>query len=100
MKLWLDDVRPAPNGYDYHAYSVDAAKMMIKSAEELGEEIEIISLDHDLGDYAKHGGDGICLLDWLVERHTFYPVIFHTANPVGRANMQRIKDRWWPKERK
>ena len=97
MKLWLDDSdeRPIPNDFTHHAYSVSVAKMMIESAEDFGEEIELISLDHDLGDYAKYGGDGICLLDWLVERKTFYPVEFHTANPVGRANMQRIVDRWW-----
>lgn len=96
MRLWLDDLRPMPESYDHHANSVNAAKMMIETAEESGEEIEIISLDHDLGDYAKYGGDGICLLDWLVERQTFYPIVFHTANPVGRVNMQRIKDCWWP----
>lgn len=25
---------------------------------------------------------------WLAERETFYPVEIHTANPVGRANME------------
>lgn len=95
MKLWLDDVRPAPSDYEYHAYSVDAAKMMIESAEELGEPIEVIDCDHDLGDYAEHGGDGIKLLDWLLERNTLYPIKLHTANPVGRANMQRMIDRYW-----
>lgn len=95
MKLWLDDIRPAPSDYEYHAYSVDAAKMMIKSAEELGEPIEVIDCDHDLGDYAEYGGDGIKLLDWLLERNTLYPIKLHTANPVGRANMQRMIDRYW-----
>ena len=35
------------------------------------------------------------LLDWLAERETFYPVEIHTANPVGRANMERILARYW-----
>jgi response regulator of citrate/malate metabolism len=95
MFLWLDDIRPMPDDFTHHARSVNEAKKLIKLAEEEDEEIELISLDHDLGDYASDGGDGICLLDWLVERNTTYPVIFHTANPVGRANMQRIKDRFW-----
>ena len=43
-----------------------------------------------MGDYADQGGDAIRLLDWLAERETFYPVEIHTANPVGRANMERI----------
>lgn len=95
MKLWLDDMRPAPPEYDYIAGSVDAAIMMIESAEDLGEPIEVLDLDHDLGENASHGGDGIKLLDWLVERRTFYPIKLHTANPVGRANMQRVLDRYW-----
>ena len=97
MKIWLDDVRPIPpnSDFEYHAYSVDAAKMFIKSAEELGEPIELIDCDHDLGDYEPYGGDGIKLLDWLLERGTLYPIALHTANPVGRANMQRMLDRYW-----
>ena len=95
MQLWLDDIRPMPNDYTHHAHSVNEAKTFIINAEKNGEDIELISLDHDLGDYVDDGGDGICLMDWLVERQTCYPVIFHTANPVGRANMQRMKDRYW-----
>lgn len=48
-----------------------------------------------MGDYADQGGDAIRLLDWLAERETFYPVENHTANPVGRANMERILARYW-----
>ncbi len=35
------------------------------------------------------------LLDWLAERETFYLIKIHTANPVGRANMERMIDRYW-----
>ena len=79
MKLWLDDLREIPKDYTHHAHSVNEAKKLICCAEEVGEIIEQISLDHDLGDYFEDGGDGICLLDWLVERQTFYPIVFHTA---------------------
>ena len=41
-----------------------------------------------LDDYAYDGGDAIKLLDYLVE--------IHTANPVGRENMYRMLDRYWP----
>ena len=68
---------------------------MIPEAEHNGIEIEALDLDHDLGDYADQGGDAIRLLDWLAERGTFYPVEIHTANPVGRANMERILARYW-----
>ncbi len=94
MKLWLDDIRPVPAGYD-GAKSVNEAISMIMEAEENGEEIEILDLDHDLGDYYPDGGDAINLLDWLAERETYYPIKIHTSNPVGRANMERIIERFW-----
>lgn len=95
MKLWLDDIRQPPSYYSHHAYSVDAAKMMILEAERRREDIECIDCDHDLGNYFQYGGDGIKLLDWLAERGTFYPIKLHTANPVGRANMERMIKRYW-----
>ncbi|MFQ7210691.1 MAG: cyclic-phosphate processing receiver domain-containing protein [Coprococcus sp.] len=94
MKLWLDDLRPVPYGYE-GAKSVNEAKKLIQEAEHNGIEIEALDLDHDVGDYADQGGDAIRLLDWLAERGTFYPVEIHTANPVGRANMERILARYW-----
>ena len=94
MKLWLDDLRPVPDGSE-GARSVNEAKQLILEAEHNGIEIEALDLDHDLGDYADQGGDAIRLLDWLAERETFYPVEIHTANPVGRANMERILARYW-----
>ena len=82
--------------YGYEgARSVNEAKQLIPEAEHNGIEIEALDLDHDLGDYADQGGDVIRLLDWLAERETFYPVEIHTANPVGRANMERILARYW-----
>ena len=59
--------------------------------------VEELNLDHDLGDYAADGGDAIKVLDFLAERETFYKIVIHTANPVGRQNMQRMIDRYWPK---
>ena len=55
-----------------------------------------LDLDHDLGDYGKDGGDAIKLVDWLAETKRFYPINIHTMNPVGRINMQREIDRYWP----
>jgi len=94
MKIWLDDLRLAPSGY-VPVQSVNKAIDMIKKAEAEGVGIEILDLDHDLGDYCNDGGDAIKLLDWLVERSTFYPVKLHAANPVGRANMERLLARHW-----
>jgi len=94
MKIWLDDVRPAPDGYVL-CLSVNEAKRAVEEAERTGEAVEVLDLDHDLGDYFPDGGDGIKLLDWLCERGTFYPIALHTANPVGRDNMLRLIRRHW-----
>lgn len=93
MKIWLDDIRPAPEGFVL-CRSVNEAISVIIRAEQT-DTIELIDCDHDLGDYAPDGGDGIKLLDWLVERGTTYPIKLHTMNPVGRDNMQRMIDRYW-----
>ncbi|MDD6657530.1 MAG: hypothetical protein PUE95_09610 [Lachnospiraceae bacterium] len=94
MKIWVDDLRPIPVGYE-GTRSVNETIALIEEAERNGETIELIDLDHDLGDYAMDGGDAIKILDYLVERETFYPIAIHTANPVGRANMERIIERFW-----
>lgn len=94
MKIWLDDIREALEGYIL-CHSVNEAKRLIEE-NELLTTIELVDCDHDLGDYYSDGGDGIKLIDWLAERETFYPIRLHTMNPVGRENMQRTIDRYWP----
>ena len=94
MKIWLDDIREAPGSYIL-CHSVNAAKRLIEENEKLTT-IEVIDCDHDLGDYCSDGGDGTKLIDWLAEKGTYYPIRLHTMNPVGRENMQRTIDRYWP----
>ena len=123
MRLWLDDVRPAPKGWLW-ARSVNEAIELIELFERsylcscklarhfentpglyyewlirmANDAVGLISMDHDLGDFAADGGDGIKLMDWLLERQTFYPLEFHTANPVGLENMRRMYRRYWLRE--
>ena len=92
--IYLDDLREAPEGYA-RVKSVNEAISLIESLEIQNIDIELIDLDHDLGDFSSDGGDAIKLLDWLVERKTFYPVTLHTMNVVGRDNMQKIIDKYW-----
>ena len=100
MKLWVDDVRPAPMGYIW-TKSVDGAIEHIKNHELMfkvsgGKEfykITLIDIDHDAGDFACYGGDYIKLLDWLEENGRNYPIRIHSMNPVGVANMRRIIER-------
>lgn len=112
MKIWIDDVRPAPAGYVW-CKSVGEAESAIltyewyidDSLDELDFEwldyigindpgtIEVIDLDHDLGDYAQFGGDGVKLLNWLEATERNYPIRIHSQNPVGVENMRRIIER-------
>jgi len=94
-KIWVDDLRPVPSGYR-GTKSVNETIRAIEEIERNGDEIALIDLDHDLGDFASDGGDAIKILDYLVERESYYPIAIHTANPVGRANMERVINRFWP----
>lgn len=90
MKLWIDDIRNAPDGY-ICAKSVNDAKWFIRICESCPyEEVELIDIDHDAGDYASDGGDYIKVLDWLEENGRNYPIHIHSMNPVGVENMRVI----------
>ena len=106
MKLQVDDVRPAPDGYVWCKSVYDAIDCIMKREtrlknlddvlsdkrkEELS--IQLIDLDHDAGDYTNDGGDYIKLLDWLEETGRNYPIRIHSMNPVGVENMRRIIQR-------
>lgn len=104
MKLWLDDARPAPEGYVW-LKSVNDAKTFILDKErefaylfrrgvyKADYLISLIDIDHDAGDFSNDGGDYIKLLDWLEETGRDYPIRIHSMNPVGVANMRRIIER-------
>lgn len=100
MKLWVDDVRPAPDGYEWcksvsdAIYIIEGNDMYYWVAENVIEDpITLIDIDHDAGDYAKYGGDYIRLLDWLEKTGRSYPIRIHSMNPVGVENMRRIIQR-------
>ena len=83
MKIWLDDLRPAPDGW-IHAHSVNEFKAFIKT-QGIPEEV---SLDHDLGDFSHDGGDGWKATLWLCEKEIWPErVVVHSANAVGRSRM-------------
>lgn len=99
MKLWIDDVRPAPDGYIW-AKSVNEAKTAIKAYElNYYDDTVIIDIDHDAGDYAPNGGDYIKFFDWLeYEGYVDEGFVFHihSMNVVGVQNMRAIiqKNGW------
>ena len=93
MKIWVDAIRPAPEGW-CQAYSVNAAKEMILANYP---DIEGISLDHDSSIYNQFGGDYINILKWLEEEEhktnkkiVTFPIHIHSMNSVGAQNMRNI----------
>ena len=99
LRIWIDDVRPAPEGYVWFK-SVDVAMTNIAEYQYMYNvtrppyrdywKIELIDIDHDAGEFAKDGGDYIKLLDWFEATNQNYPIRIHSMNPVGRENMRVI----------
>lgn len=85
MKLWLDDVRPAPVGF-----------VWVKTAEEAiaafaTGDVTVASLDHDL-EADMTGYDVLAWVEKCVATGAWYgsiPTIYvHSANPPGRLRME------------
>ena len=96
LKIWVDDVRPAPEGYVW-LKSVNEVKKYLADPHILcNYEIKLIDLDHDAGDYAKDGGDYIKILDYLEMVGYDGDLRIHSMNPVGVQNMRNIiqKNGW------
>ena len=104
MKIWVDDIRPAPEGYVW-CVTTNEAKIVIQNImslqgityNETVPAIELIDLDHDAGDFAMYGGDYIKILDWLEKQDWSVPIRLHSMNPVGIQNMRAIiQKNGWP----
>ena len=85
MKVYLDDERPAPEGWRRVRWPDEAIQLLETGA------VEVISLDHDLGDDSR--GTGYDVLLWLeraqVEEGFEVPEIrIHTANVSARHKME------------
>lgn len=94
-KLWIDDIRTPPTGEWIWAKNYDDAIAQIFTGNFVR-----VSLDHDLGDEnAKTGYDILCEIERQIAKGGFWIFLpefeIHSANPVGRANMQRAIDSIW-----
>lgn len=89
MKIYLDDEREAPEGYTrmYNAEQVIAGLQYLN--------VEVLSLDHDLGENVPTGYTVLLWLEEKVFNDPTFPIpeiTIHSANPAGRANMMRAID--------
>lgn len=99
LKVWIDDMRPAPNEEYIHLYTVSWAINFIKIYKN---NITKLNLDHDAGNFQCYGGDYINILNWMEEYEEttgikfIFTIKLHTMNSVARDNMMRIiKRRGW-----
>lgn len=83
INLFLDDERVEPLGF----LRVSTVKTLVDFLELNDEEIDVLSLDHDLGEEP----DGTEAVKWLVELYLgddrIKTIQFHTNNIVARKNM-------------
>lgn len=85
-KLWVDDLRPAPEGWHW-------AKTSAETIAALDERRwDVMSLDHDLG-----GGDtSRRAVLWLCENGNWPDEVrVHSANPVGVEWLTGMVSRYW-----
>lgn len=96
MKLWLDDIRPMPEGYDVHVTTAQEAISFLET-----HNVTEISLDHDLGpEEAGTGYSVACWIEYAAFKSLCKPIVMHihSANPVGMERMSKaIKNacRYW-----
>jgi hypothetical protein len=88
MRLYLDDIRKTPEGFNLRAWTAWEAIDFLKRGG-----ITYVSFDHDLGD--EKNGTGYDVARWIEEKaHTDLDFVVpdwyvHSANPVGAGNIHR-----------
>lgn len=89
IKLWIDDLRPAPEGWTWAKNSQEALDLLADKTHQ----VVAVSFDHDLG------GDDTSrrVALWMAEHDAFPPLVHvHTANPVGRDWLVGVATRYGP----
>lgn len=86
-KIWLDDAREAPEGYLH----IKTAEECIAFLEIQWYNIEILSLDHDLGENKQTGYDVVKYIEervHIIGSYVTFQMLIHSDNPVGIKNMK------------
>ena len=96
MKLWIDDLRPAPVGWVWAKTSQEAIDIFTRSSYVKYENnrIDVVSFDHDLG-----GSDtSRRVVLFLCEYPELWPETcrVHSANPVGVEWLTGMIGRYGP----
>lgn len=101
MKLYVDDIRPAPEGWQQARTVTDAIRFLAQ----FGHSVDTVSLDHDISYAVEVAGtqrpfpspeNFTAVARFMVEFYTRElagrkpKVIIHTANPVGGKELENI----------
>jgi len=86
MKVFLDDIRTAPQGWKLVRWPQEAISLLMTGA------VTDLSLDHDLGDDKR--GTGYDVITWLEKAVIEYGIIppkikVHSANVAARQRMEQ-----------
>lgn len=90
--LWLDDERPAPEGWTHVKTVVEAISYLTGK-----EEVECASLDHDLGEFTHTGYDLVCFMEKFPGTWPTRACVVHSMNPIGARRMQVVINRHYTK---
>lgn len=101
MKLYIDDIRPAPEGWQQARTVTDAIRFISQFANEIDE----ISIDHDISYAVEVAGTQrpfpspenfsavahyICAIYQAYPKKIFKKITIHSANPVGTREIYHI----------
>lgn len=92
LKIWLDDIRPAPDETWTHVKNgSEFLDLLTDDIFHSQEEIEV-SFDHDLGDKTVFNGYHLAgFFEKMAGHGKIFNIVkwhIHSANPVGRKNIQ------------
>lgn len=112
MKLYIDDIRPAPDGWQQARTVTDA----IRFIEQFGLEVDEISIDHDISYAVEVAGTqrpfpspenftAVARYIYVYYRERHIPdcalvppkITIHTANPVGAKELEAILKEFSPR---
>lgn len=98
-KIYLDDERPTPEGWIGCRWPGEVIAHLEQG------DVDVVSLDHDLGEFGQGARTGKDVLTWIMDRVvndvTYEPpaIVIHSMNPVERELMKstarRIERIWW-----
>jgi len=95
MRVWLDDKRPMPDGFDVWVKTAEQATALIETGK-----VSHIDFDNDLGLNNNTGYAVALYIEQLAYDHKLTPFTWevHTSNPAGRKNItaaMESADRFW-----